>query len=150
MRYRYAENRLQEMFPVIDELAGSMLGIKACGNLLLKGALTRKELEAILVMFFCEGFYRWRHLDQNPSFKYYAQGFALALNYFVESGAVKQYKGFSWPNFTKMFVALTELADILEKTLAFGTFEDVKNLIERYGSFEVCSKFFPERKERAF
>ena len=59
MRYRDAEERLGNLFPVFDELYGYILGIKSCGLLLLKGALTQKELEAILVMYICRNFPWW-------------------------------------------------------------------------------------------
>ncbi len=147
-RYRYADHRLRELYPIINEIASSVVGIKACGALLLKGAVSQKELEAILVMFFCEAFRYWQNANENPSYGYYSQGFALALNYFVESGAVRSSGGFSWPNFTRMFVGLTELADILEKTLAFGSYEDAKSLIEKYNSPAVFAQFLPQNGKK--
>ena len=56
LRYRDAETRLKEYFPIFDEISSSVFGVKSCGALLLKDAISQKELEAIMVMFIARAF----------------------------------------------------------------------------------------------
>jgi hypothetical protein len=146
LRYRDAEKRLKELFPYIDEIAASIYGVRACGQLLLKDIISQKELEAIIVMLICRGFSWWFDYLQRPSVLHYAKGFASALNFFLENGAICESGGFSWPNFTKLYVSIEELSSILEKILAFGTYKDAKNFLERYDSLEVFERFMPRLK----
>lgn len=143
LRYRDAERRLKEYFPIFDEIAASVFGVKACGSLLLTNAINQKELEAIMVMFISLSFSWWISYLKEPSVLHYAQGFAIALNFFLESGAIREQQGFSWPNFTKLFVSFGELSDTLERILAIGTYEDAKFFVEKYASLEIFERFRP-------
>jgi len=141
LRYRDAERRLKEYFPIFDEISASIFGVKACGSLLLKDAITQKELEAIMVMFIALAFSWWISYLKEPNVIHYAQGFAIALNFFVESGAIREAGGFSWPNFTKLFVSLGVLADTLERILAVGTYDDAKKFVDQYASLDIFERF---------
>jgi hypothetical protein len=147
LRYRDAEKRLKEYFPIFDEISASVFGVKSCGSLLLKNAISQKELEAIMVMFIALAFSWWISYLREPSVIHYAQGFAIAVNFFLESGAIRESNGFSWPNFTKLFVSINELSDSLERILAVGTYEDAKNFVERYASLDIFKRFSPQLKE---
>ena len=147
LRYRDSERRLKEYFPVFDEISASIYGVKACGSLLLKDVISQKELEAIMVMFVARAFSWWTSYLKEPSIIHYAQGFAIALNYFLESGAIREAGGFSWPNFTKLFVSINELADTLERILAVGTYEDAQHFVEKYASLEIFERFRPNLKK---
>jgi len=144
LQYRDAEERLGELYPVIDEIAAAVLGIKSTGPLLLKGTLSQKELEAILIIFFCRAFDWWEKLEKEPTVASYVKGNAIALNFLLSSGALKLSKGLSWPNFTKMYVALSDLADVLERILAQGSYQDAKHFIETYGSDKIFHQFAPQ------
>ena len=141
LRYRDAERRLKEYFPIFDEISASIFGVKACGSLLLKDAITQKELEAIMVMFISLAFSWWISYLKEPNVIQYAQGFAIALNFFIESGAIRESNGFSWPNFTKLFVSIDQLADSLERILAIGTYDDAQKFVERYASLDIFERF---------
>lgn len=141
LRYRDAERRLKELFPVFDEITASILGIKSCGSLLLKNVISQEELEAIMVMSICSAFAWYLSYLSEPSVIHYAQGFAIVLNFFLENGALRESKGFSWPNFTKLFVSIDELTSALERILAIGTYEDAKKFLDRYASLEIFERF---------
>lgn len=147
LRYRDAENRLKEYFPVFDEIAASILGVKMCGSLLLKDVISQKELEAIMVMFIARAFSWWISYLKEPGVVHYAQGFAIAINFFLENGAIRESGGFSWPNFTKLFVSIDELSDSLERILAVGTYEDAKKFTEKYASLDIFERFRPNLKK---
>jgi hypothetical protein len=147
LRYRDAESRLREYFPVFDEISSSVYGVKSCGALLLKDVISQKELEAIMVMFIARAFSWWLSYLKEPGVIHYAQGFAVALNFFVESGAIRESGGFSWPNFTKLFVSINELSDALERILAVGSYEDAEQFIEKHASLDIFERFLPNLKE---
>lgn len=146
LRYRDAERRLKEYFPIIDEISASVFGVKACGSLLLKEVISQKELESILVMFIALAYSWWFSYLKQPNVIHYAQGFAIALNFLLENGAIRESKGISWPNFTKMYVSFDELSHILERLLAIGTYEDAKKFVDKYASLDIYKKFNPNLK----
>jgi len=144
IRYRDAEKRLRDLFPIFDELYAYILGIKSCGTLLLKGAMSQKELEAILIMHICRNF-TWR-IDsmKNPDVSHYAIGAAIAQNFFFKEGAIEKRGGISWPNFAKICICLDELSHLLEYYLALGSYDDAKEFMEEYSSFNVFKNFYPK------
>jgi hypothetical protein len=141
LRYKDAEERLKEFFPIVDELSATIYGIKCCGSLVLKGIMSEKELEAIMIMFVCRAFTWWIDSKTHSSSEAFAIGHAVALNHFIESGALRESDGISWPNFNKMFLAIEELSDDLERLISTGNYEDAKTFVDKYGSFMVYSKF---------
>lgn len=141
IRYEDAEERLKDLFPFFDELYAYILGIKYCGSLLLKNAMTQKELEAILIMNICRNFTWYLDLLKNPGVAHYAMGAAITFNFFLKEGAIKEEKGISWPNFAKLFICLDELCHILEYHLALGNYQDAKKFVDKYGSFELLKKY---------
>src|SRR3990167_8040546 len=149
LRYRDSERRLREFFPIFDEIAASTLGIKACGSLLLKDAIYQKEFESILLMYIVLGFSWWISYLKEPSVVHYAQGFAIAINYFVENGSIRLNDGKMLPNFTKMYLSISELSDALERILAVGTYEDAKNFVDKYASLNIFTRFKQDLKQVA-
>lgn len=140
LRFRKSEERLKEYFPVIDELSATIYGIKSCGPLILKDIMSEKELETIMIMFVCRAFTWWLDQMHEPSVEAFATGHAIALNHFLQSGALREANGISWPNFSKMFIAIEQLSDTLEKIIALGTYNDAKEFVEKYGSFAVYER----------
>lgn len=141
IRYKDAEKRLKELFPVFDEILAYILGIRSCGSLLLKGVLSQKELEAILIMHICRNFTWWQDLSKNPEVKDYALGAAIAMNFFLKEKAIKIKNGISWPDFTKMFICIDELSRILEHYIALGSYQEARDFVRSYGSFDVFKLF---------
>lgn len=141
LRYRNSEKNLKDLFPIIDELSASVMGIKVCGALLLKDVMTTRQLESIMLAFMARCFYLILKDAGNVSRIHYIIGGAIFINFLLESGAVKESGGISWPNFTKMFVSLDELASILERMLYQGTREDAEAFIEKYGNIDKLQRF---------
>ena len=141
LRYRNSERNLKDLFPIIDELSASIMGIKVCGSLLLKDIITTKQLESIMIAFMARSFYLVLDDKDNLARTHYITGAAIFLNFMLESGAVKEEGGISWPNFTKMFVSLDELASILERMLYQGTRVDAESFIKKYGDIKSLQRF---------
>ncbi len=141
IRYEDAEERLRELFPVFDEILAYVLGVRACGSLLLKGVITQKELEAILVMHICRHFNWWLDFIKNPDVQDYAIGAAIAQNFFLREGAIREKEGILSLDFTKLFISIDHLSRILEYHLASVTYEEAKKFVDEYGSFDVFEPF---------
>lgn len=141
LRYKDSEARLKELFPIVDELSATIYGIKSCGPLVLKGIMTERELEAIMIMFICRAFTWWIDSQTQKSVGPFAIGHAIALNHFLANRALSEKEGISWPNFNKMFLAIEELADALEALISIGSYNDAKEFIEKYGSLMLYFRF---------
>lgn len=142
IRYKFATSRLKELYPIFNELTLESLAVKYCGTLLLKDAISQKEMESILVMFLTRIFDYYFEMKDDPGIKPYVLGNAIMLNSLVFSGALKISKdGISWPNFTKMFIAVSNLADEMEKLLAEGTYADASHYLKGHSSLDVFKRF---------
>lgn len=134
IKYHDAEKRLGSSYSIIYEMASYVTAVKSAGLLLLKEVITQRELEAIMIMFLCRAFDSFRIEKDIKSMVHYSQGYRIAINYFFQNGALIEKNGISWVNFTKMFMALNELANSLDQILAFGDTEDAERLINEYTS----------------
>lgn len=142
IRYKNAAIRLKELYPIFNELATETNAVKSCGSLMLKDAISQKEMEAILVMFITRIFDYYFESPKDSATNAYVQGNAIMLNSLVDSGALKIGKdGISWPNFTKMFIAASSLADEMEKILAEGSYENAEHYLKEHSSLEVFKQF---------
>lgn len=148
IRYRYAVDRLRELYPVFNELAIEAVAVKMMGVLLLKDVISQKEIEAALVMFITRLFDGYvDHEENQVGFKPILAGNTILLNSLVETGAMKITKeGISWPNFTKMFISVSDLADNMENILAEGTYLDAHEYLKKHSSLSVFKKFSPALK----
>lgn len=144
LRYRFATARLKEFYPVFSELAYEAAAIKLCGSLLLKDAISQKELESILVMFLTRMFDYYFERKDDPTARAYVLGNAILLNSLISTGALKiSSDGISWPNFTKMFIAASNLADQMEKILAAGTYKETEHIFKKHSSLSIFHQFEP-------
>ncbi len=141
IRYKDAEKRLKDLFPVFDELYAYVLGIKACGTLLLKDALSQKELEAIIIMHIARNFTWWLDSFSNPAALAYAKGSAIAQNFYLKEGAIKEKDGIFFPDFAKLLICIAELCSQLDYYMALGNYKEAENFVKRYSSPEVFEKF---------
>lgn len=141
LRYRDSEKRLKDLFPIIDELSAYVTGLKVGGYLLLKDVTNTKQLESMMVAFLARSFEMVLYEKDNRSKYHYMLGGAIFINYLFENGAIQEKGGVSWPNFTKMFFSLSELAVILDRILSCGTRADAESFIKKYGNIKKLQRF---------
>ncbi|KKQ18533.1 hypothetical protein A2617_01105 [Candidatus Daviesbacteria bacterium RIFOXYD1_FULL_41_10] len=148
IRYRFAVDRMKEFYPVFNDAAVEALGVKMAGMLLLKDAISQKEMEAILVMFLIRLFDGFLEPEEKKiGFGPLILGNTILMNSLISSGALKiTREGISWPNFTKMFIAVSNIADTLEKILAEGTYKDAQDYMNKHSSTAVFKHFIPSLK----
>ena len=132
--YKHASKNLEDLFPVIYELAATVLGLRLAGSLLLKDRITEKMLQSMIAAFICRSYHLTHEGKSDKSLPVYALGGAIFINFMLERGALKQFGGSIVPNFTKIFVSLHDLSHILESLLAHGTRKDAEAFIKKYSS----------------
>lgn len=148
MRYEDSVTRLQEYFPFFDELYTDILGVKSYGFILLKDAITQKELETLLLVFVCRNLHWLHSVSTHPHLIHYATGGAISLNFLLEGGALKKENGIFRPNLQKLFICLDQLSHILDYYVALGNYNESKEFIKKYGQFNSFKKYFaPKLRE---
>lgn len=138
-----ARERLRELYGPIDEANGAASGIDHAKNLLVKGIITQDELEAIIIIQIVRLFSDWLTYQQNKGVQSHLLGDAIILNQFLNSGALKESSGISWPNFPKLFFEIEILAEKLTYFLYQGTHQDADRFIKKnanLSNFEKLSK----------
>lgn len=131
--YNHAIENLKDLFLPIFEIAATILGLRVAGTLLLKDRITNKQLESMIVASLCRGFYLIEKREINKSLANYTLGWAIFINFMLESGALKQAGGLAIPNFMKMFVSLHDLSSVLEHLLSQGTYREAQAFVRKYG-----------------
>ncbi len=142
--YQGAEERLKNIFPIINELYAYILGIECCGTLLLKDVLTSKELESILIMHICRNFTWWQDFLKNPDVKSYTLGMVIIQNFFLEKKAVEIDKknNFLKVDFSKLYLCISEFCRVLEYYIALGTYKETEEFINNYSQMKTFQKNF--------
>ncbi|MEK7542281.1 MAG: hypothetical protein AAB524_01105 [Patescibacteria group bacterium] len=146
MRYEDAQARLRELTPYFDELFTDLLGVKGCGTLILKNALTERELEAILIMTICHSLYFYTSIPVRPHLNPYALGGALIIDFLVKGKALrKQVDGFSLDSY-RAFMALNQLTSIVEYYVALGNHQEAEEFLKKFSLRKIFSPFDPYLK----
>lgn len=138
-----ARERLQELYGAVDEANGLVSGIDHAKHLVVKGIISQDELEAIIIIHTVWLFSDWLLYQKNKGLESYVVGDAIALNSYLASGALREQNGISWPNFSKIFFQIEELAGTLSNILQNGSYKEAQQFIERNGNpknFEAIGK----------
>lgn len=140
-RYKGSRTRLRELFPVYDEASSVASSIQHSKHLLLKGVLTQKELEAIMICQICWFFSEWIISKRTNVRGDYLKGDTLVFNFLIREGALQEKDGISWPNFAKMFFELENLSTIFSKFLEEGSYMEGQEFLSKYLTSDPFSAF---------
>jgi len=140
-RFRNSKLRLRELFPVFDEANNVLQGITKAKQLLLKGIINQKELEAIMIAEICWAFAEWVLSKKTEVRDDYLKGDALSFTFLFKVGALQEKDGISWPNFAKMFFETENLASFFSDILSDGSYDQAKEFISKYFSVEIFNNF---------
>lgn len=130
--YKNSYKNLKDLFYFVYELSATILAFRLAGTLLLKDRITEKMFKSMIVAYTSRCFYLMQKGTVNRFMVNYVTGNTIYLNFMLESGAIKRSNGSITINFTKIFVSMLELSDILENLLANGVKREVEVLIKRY------------------
>lgn len=140
-RYEGSREELKELFPVFDELNSMLTGIAHSKHLVLKGAIDQKELEAMIIMHICWAFSEWVFAKTNHIRADYLRGDTMALNFYFQSEALREFQGISWPNFSKIFFAIEHLSAEIIRLISSGTYQQAQKFLKENLSYEVFKAF---------
>lgn len=135
-KYAGARTRLKELYRVIDEANSYAAGIQHSKYLVLKGVVSQDQLEAMIITHIVWIFSNWKLYQQNMAVESYARANAIGLNMYLESGALREKNGISWPNFSRMFFVIEQLAKELGYLLEKGSYEEAEQFIKKQGSLD--------------
>lgn len=142
-KFEGARERLKELYGPIDEANGFASGIQHSKHLVVKGLISEDELEAIIITHILWMFADWVLYKHNKSKESHILGNSMLLNAYLKSGALKVQKGISWPNFSKMFFQIEEMADHLVYLLREGSYEEASKFIKKRAdikNFEILGE----------
>lgn len=139
-KYTGARERLKDLYVPIDEANGFVSGIVHSKYLVIKDCITQKELEAIIIIHIVWMFSDWIMNKQSGRQEGYVLGDAIIINNYLENHALMESDGISWPNFSKLFFQIENLASIFVKLLREGKYQEVKRFIDKNGSLENFKK----------
>jgi len=146
IRYEDAPQRLEELFPYFDELFTDLLGIKGCGTLILKNALTEKELEAITLATICHDLYFYASLSVRPHLNPYVTGGAIILEFLRKNKAlIKGSRGFHLDSY-RAILALNQLTSIVEYYIALGSHKEAEEFLKKFPIEKIFVPFKPYLK----
>ncbi len=136
-RYQGARERLKELFPIIDEANSPVSGIQHCKHLIMKGVISQKELEAIIITHICWMFSEWVLIKKTQTRSDYLHGDALVLGFYLTEGALRLQDGISWPNFSKIFFEIERLSLIFVRLITIGDYQEAKDFFDKYLKLSV-------------
>ncbi|MDD5415677.1 MAG: hypothetical protein PHE48_01585 [Candidatus Daviesbacteria bacterium] len=132
--YKNAAKNLEDLFLCIYELAATILGLRLAGSLLLKDRITDKQLQSMIVAYTSRCIYLMKKGGNGRFMMKYVLGSTIFINFMLESGALRWIDNQIISNFTKIFVSLHDLSNILESLLIQGTRKDAESFINKYAS----------------
>lgn len=147
VKYPDAVKRLGSMYTPVKELHASIVGAKSCTFHVLKGVLTQKDYEAILMIFVSRLFETWLRSRTNRGIESYFKGYLVAFNFFVEYDGLKVKNGVIDPDFEKLFVSVEGLSSVLAHLMCSGTEEQARRFFDQYSSTALLERFTPKVKD---
>lgn len=141
--FRGARERLQELYPPVDEANGFAAGIEHSKHLVVKGLLSQEQLEAIMIIHIVWMLADWLLYRKNPAKASHMIGNSILLNSYLSHGAIKISEGISWPNFSRIFFEIEAMTYKLTYLLQKGSYKEAEKFIKKNAnlkSFEELSK----------
>lgn len=136
-------DRLQELYPPIDEANGFASGIEHSKHLVVKGLLSQEQLEAIMIIHIVWILADWLLYKESIVKRSHMIGYSILLKSYLSHGALKTSGGISWPNFSRIFFEIESLAYKLVYLLQKGSYKEARVFIKKNAdlkSFEQLSK----------
>ncbi len=142
-KFEGVRERLQELYPPLDEANGFASGIEHSKHLVVKGLLSQEQLEAIMIIHIVWMLADWLLFKDNIVKESHMIGNSILLNSYLENGALKESSGISWPNFSRIFFEIETMAYKLTYLLQKGSYQEAEKFIKQnadFKSFERLSK----------
>lgn len=144
-------DRLQQLYPPIDEANGFASGIEHSKHLVVKGLLSQEQLEAIIIIHLVWIIADWLLYKDNIAKQSHMIGYSILLNSYLSHGALRESEGISWPNFSRIFFEIETMAYKLTYLLQKGSYKETERFIQKNANlknFERLSKTLTNIKIR--
>jgi hypothetical protein len=139
------KSRLKSNESALSELNAYLMGAKSATYHMLKGLITQREYEEIVVILLVIGLDKLSRMESDPSVFEYARGYAIVFNYLEQIGAINISKAKLKLDLPKVMQGVDALASVVLSIYHDGKFDESQKLFDTYGSFEV-TKRLPLRK----
>lgn len=125
-----ARERLKGLYAQIDAANGFASGIEHSKHLVVKGLLSQDQLEAIIIVHILWMVADWIRYKQLGIKESHTIGNSILLNTYLSSGALRESKGISWPNFSRIFFEIELMAYKLTNILQNGSYKEAEKFIK--------------------
>lgn len=149
-RFEGARERLKELYGIIDEANSFASGIQHSKYLVVKGLLSDDEFEGLIIMHIVWMFADWLLYQNNKGKESHVIGNSILLNSYLKNGALRAQNGISWPNFSRMFFEVEEMADRLVYLLRYGTYEEAQKFIKENADLKNFERLSENLREVRF
>ena len=139
-QYRNAEERLKELYGIVDAANGFASGIEHSKHLLVKGLISQDQLEAIIIVHILWMVADWiRYKAQNIK-ESQSVGNSILLNSYLSNGALRESEGISWPNFSRIFFEIESMTYKLVYLLQKGSYKEAEKFIKKNADLKVFER----------
>lgn len=142
-QFNGARERLKELYAQVDAANGFASGIEHSKHLVVKGLISQDQLEAIIIVHILWMMADWIRYQQLGIKESHTIGNSILLNSYLSSGALRESKGISWPNFSRIFFEIESMSYKLTYLLQKGSYKEAEQFIKKNAnlqSFERLSK----------
>ena len=139
-QFNGARERLKELYAPVDAANGFASGIEHSKHLVVKGLLSQDQLEAIMIMHIVWMIADWILYKKHNIKESHIIGNSILLNSYLSHGAIKESKGISWPNFSRIFFEIETIAYKLTYLLQKGSYKEAKQFIEKNANLQIFER----------
>ena len=140
-QFNGARERLRQLYAQVDAANGFASGIEHSKHLVVKGLISQDQLEAIIIvhiLWMVADWIRYKQLNIKES---HTIGNSILLNSYLSSGALKESKGISWPNFSRIFFEIETMAYKLTYLLQNGSYKEAEKFIKENANLKSFERF---------
>lgn len=140
IKFSDLKSRLKSNERVFTELDAYLMGVKSASYHMLKGLISQREYEEIVLMLLVVGLDKLSRMDSDTSVYEYARGFAVVFNYLEQDKAISISNKKMKVNIAKASQAIDALASVVLAIFHESKFEESQILFDTYGSFSVAKR----------
>lgn len=132
--------RLRGNETALREINAYLMGVKSATYHMLKGLISQREYEEIVLMFMVVGLDKLSRMENDTSVYEYARGYALVFNYLDQIGAFSSSNTKMKVDLEKLTNGIDALASVILSVYHESKFEESQKLFDTYGSFEIAKR----------
>lgn len=140
IKFPDAEIRLKNNEVAVGELNAYLMGVKSASYHMIKGLLTEREFNEIVIMLLVVGLDKLSRMEGDTSVYEYARGFAVVFNYLEQTGAITISNKKLKIDLERVVTRIDALSSVVLSIYHESKFEESDKLFEAYGSFDIAKR----------